>query len=310
MSERPSATLSALRERQAMLTSTRTFFRERGVLEVTTPVLSRYASADPHVPSMKIHGQAHFLRTSPESALKRLLCAGAGDVFEIGPAFRAHELGALHQPEFTLLEWYRLGFNHHSLMDEVASLMAALGSTRTFTRLSYEDLFAEVCGESFIEMHPEQLAALAAPFVDSVCPTQSSADLHNLIYLHRLEPALKSRGAVFLHDYPPALRCYARLNAARSTAERFELIIDGLEIANGYHEIVSVDEQRACFDSENERRAENGLDPVIPDGDWLAALSTGLPPCAGVAVGVERLQMALSEYRDINQTISFSYENT
>lgn len=264
--------------------------------EVTTPVLVPAAAPEPTIESLAVPGADAWLRTSPEAALKGLLAAGSGDVFEIGPAFRAGESGRVHRVEFTLVEWYRTGFDHHRLMDDVAALLRALGYTAPITRLSYAALWRRCLpGDPHTATNAE-LAALAG----TAAGQDDRAALYDRIYVEALEPELARSGAVLLHDYPEALRAYARLGGgAPPVAERFELVIEGLEIANGYHEIIDPAEQRACFEAENRLRAVRGQAAVPADERWLAALGQGLPPCAGVALGLERLQLALTGATDL-----------
>ena len=302
------ATAQRLHERQQLLTAVRGFFATRGVLEVTTPSLSLYASADPNVPSIGLAGNDGFLRTSPESALKQLVAEGVGDVYEIGPAFRLAELGHLHQPEFTLLEWYRQGFDHHRLMDELQALLEVVGGPDSIQRLSYSDLFERVCGIAMNTASDADLVRLIDSDTVDEADSDDNALLHQLIYMQRLEPTLAAAGAVFLYDYPRALRCYARIDPDSGLAQRFELIVNGIEVANGYHEIIDEQEQRQCFERENGYRRRRGLLPVAMDEAWLAALRRGLPPCAGVAVGMERLQLVLGRHQCIDEVVSFAFQ--
>ncbi|MGR8919113.1 MAG: EF-P lysine aminoacylase EpmA [Gammaproteobacteria bacterium] len=306
---RPLATADALRRRAALLAAVRAHFAASAATEVTTPVLQAHATTEPTLANLRLAGDpARFLRTSPESALKRLVAAGAGDVYEIGPAFRAHEQGRRHSVEFTLLEWYRVGATHHALMDEVETLVRRAGYAGGFERVSYGELFEEAFGEQPHELATARLAALAArtSAVVDAAVARDRALLFDLLYVHEIEPRLAARPAVFVHAWPQELRAYARLEAGPPpTAARFELVMGGLEVANGYHEITLAAEQAACFAAENALRRERGLPAVDADADWLAALAAGLPPCAGVALGIERLHMALEGAGDIDRVLAF-----
>jgi lysyl-tRNA synthetase class 2 len=309
---RPSAALSDLRARAAALARIREFFAAAGVLEVTTPVVVARASAEPALASIPVgrDGDA-WLRTSPEAAMKRLLASGSGDIYQIGPAFRADERGRLHLPEFTLLEWYRVGFDHVRLMDEVEALLRALGWTRAVQRLSCRELCVRALGLDPHTVTTAELAACVRALPVALAPGDDAdrALLFDALHGAVLEPALRTAGAVLLHGYPQELRAYARLSpAAPPVAERFELIVDGIEIANGYHEIVDPDEQAACFAQENAVRARRGLPPIAPDAAWLDALRHGLPACAGVALGIERLLLALGRVESVAAATAFAHE--
>ncbi len=311
---RPHASRAALERRAALTGTLRTFLRDRGVLEVQTPVLGGVASVEPTLVSLAVSGAggARYLRTSPESALKRLLAAGSGDVFEIGPVFRGAESGSRHLTEFTLLEWYRTGWDHHRLMDEVEALLAACGLARPLRRMSYAELFAAVCGGDPHALDTAQLAerVAALSWRPDARDREDRALLFDAINAHLLEPALRELGAVLLYDFPREQRAYARLAGSPLRASRFELFVDGIEIANGYHEIVDADEQAACFAAENALRARRGLPVVTPDAAWLAALVNGLPPCAGIALGIERLLLAMAGGDDIGAFAAFPVRAT
>ena len=287
-----------------LLERIRRYFAAAGVIEVRTPLIGAHATTEPTIRNLEIARDdgPRFLRTSPESALKRLLAQGAGDVYELGAVFRAEEAGKLHREEFTLLEWYRVGYDHQRLMDDVVALLAACNVTRAPLRLSYAELFAEVYGPDPHSLATADLAGLvsAAGLAPGATAADDRAFLFDALYALGLEQRLGARGAVLLYAFPAELRAYARLApTAPYAAERFELIIDGIEIANGYHEVVDVDEQAACFDRDNALRRRRGLPPVAPDRDWLAALAAGMPPCAGVALGIDRLLMVQEEVADI-----------
>ncbi len=259
---RPSCSLTALRARGALLSSVRGFFADRGVLEVQTAVLAAHTVTDVNVHSLAA-GAAGFLQTSPEYQLKRLLAAGSGDIYEITPAFRAGEAGRLHNPEFTLIEWYRLGFDDETLMAEVSALVdLALGPER-YRMHSYADLVGD----------------LGRP-----------ADELDLALAEAIEGLGKGRH--FITRYPAEQAALARLCPDdASVAARFELVVDGVELANGYHELTDGVEQRRRFAADVEARRAVGLPEPEVDERLLAALDAGLPDCAGVALGFDRLLM-------------------
>ena len=312
--------LRGLLERRALLGDTiREFFRARGVLEVTTPVLSQAGNTDPNIESFSTHYHGpqaggppqRWLRTSPEFSHKRLLAAGSGDIYEIAPVFRDGECGARHNPEFTLLEWYRVGFDHHALMDEVEALIGAvaeafgrpLGPAR---RLSFQQAFLEFAGVDPLEVDEDALwQALAGCGIDR--DGLGRDDALDLIRSHIVEPALAREPAVFIHAFPASQAALARIDPDDPrVARRFELYLGGSEIANGYHELGDAREQRARFERDlATRRARGAPEPAI-DEHLLAALPT-MPDCAGVAVGLERLLgWALREPR-IDRLLAFPF---
>ena len=307
--QRPSATVEMLRYRARLIAQMRDYFDASGACEVTTPVLSRFATSEPALDNLAlecapVHG-CRYLRTSPESVMKRLLAAGSGDIYQIGPVFRGGEAGKFHLPEFTMLEWYRRDFDHRQLMNDVEALLDSLGLNRPITRVSYAELWARHIGGDPHAITTTRLAEIAArtPVPLSPADREDRSLLFDCVYAHSLEPALAVDGAVFLFDYPLELRAYARVSAREPyVAERFELVIDGTEIANAYHEITDVEEQRRCFEQDNALRMRRGRPKMNVDEDWLAALADGLPACAGVALGIERLIMALTGVGDILDT--------
>ncbi len=293
---RPTCSIETLVARSQTLTSIRAFFAQRGVLEVDTPVLSRNTVTDPAIESLSLvdAGERRYLQTSPEYQMKRLLAAGAPSMVRIGPVFRAEESGRLHNPEFTMIEWYRLGFGLAQLMAEVAALVdLVLGAERNRT-VTYHQLLHEGAGvDAFESDASELLAALAGFGVD--LSTGAAADrraLLDLLVTHALDAL--GAGRVFITDYPADQAALARLvrdSGGRSVAARFELIIDGVEVANGYDELADagVMERRMTGDIELRRAARQ--DEPAHDRRLLAAMRHGLPRCSGVALGFDRLMM-------------------
>ena len=316
----PTATLDNLRLRAAVLRRIRHFFHERGVLEVDTPLLSRHASTEPHLSSLSTRytGPGHarglelYLQTSPELAMKRLLAAGSGPIFQIGKAFRDGEAGGRHNPEFTLLEWYRPGCDHHALMNEVAVLVATLlPSQSACRRMTYAEVFRV---HAACDPHEASLAELRHSLRENSTGGHQYADtddrdmLLDLIMTHVIEPRL-GPGPVFIYDYPPSQAALARVRAGDPPlAERFELYIGGFEVANGYHEVTDPGEQAACFRRDREKRRQLQLPDVLPDERLLAAMEEGLPPCAGVALGIDRLLMVMAGADHIDEVLAFPVE--
>ncbi len=299
----------------------RAFFAERGVLEVETPALGRATATDPHLQSLRVPtpGGDRYLQTSPEFFMKRLLAAGSGPIYQIGKAFRAGESGALHNPEFTMLEWYRPGMGLSALMAEVASLVGqALDVGSDFPRRSYRDCFDEVVGlDPLVATRRELTAALAERGLDAVAslPDLSDADARDLaldlLFSHAVQPRLGRDGPVFVHAFPASQAALARVRPdadGRPVAERFELYHRGIELANGYRELTDADEQRRRFAADAATRGRLGL-PVVPADERLcAALDAGLPECAGVALGIDRLLLCQTGARRLDEVVAFTDE--
>lgn len=315
---RPSATLAALQLRAALLAETRTYFAQRGVLEVETPVLGRATVTAVHLSSLdtRIAGLGDFyLQTSPEYAMKRLLAAGSGDIYQIARAFRDGERGSLHNPEFTLIEWYRLGFDSHALMDDVAQLLTrllaphrALGPDE---RLPYREAVRSVSGiDPFTASDRDllncvQQAGVALPEP----PPQERDDRLDLLMSTVVGPKLGSGRLTFVYEYPASQAALARLKPGDpAVAERFETYLDGIELANGFRELADSQEQRLRFEKDLEMRRSRGLELPPADERLLAALAAGMPECAGVAVGFDRVVMRAMGARRIDEVIAFTAE--
>lgn len=320
---RPSADLETLRARAGLLARIRDFFRQAGVLEVETPACSRYGVTDPAIESFTTRytgpgaarGETRYLQTSPEFPMKRLLAAGSGSIYQLCRVFRNGELGSRHNPEFTLLEWYRPGYDHHGLMHEVAALIQTLADRPVpVESLSYRAVFERHLG---IEPHcasVEQLQACAIEHRIAGAKELALADRDgwlDLLLSHLIEPHLGDGGMTFLYDYPATQAALARVREGDPpVAERFELYLSGTEIANGFHELLDAEEQRRRFLDDNRRREARGQPSVAPDEYLLAALEAGLPACAGVALGIDRLLMVLRGGRHIGETMAFDADRT
>jgi lysyl-tRNA synthetase class 2 len=311
---RPTAPLDNLRRRAEVVAQVRAFFSERDVLEVETPCLSRATVTDVHLASLcldehvgTVDLRGAFLQTSPEFHMKRLLAAGTGPIFQLARAFRDGESGRLHNPEFTMLEWYRPGWDHHRLMDEVGDLLTAVLGSGAAERVSYRDAFRRHTGLDPFTAADGDLERCAA---DHGLPPPrgelSRDDRLHLVMSAAVEPQLGRGGPTLVYDYPASQAALARIRPGDpSVAERFEAYVDGLELANGYHELVDADEQRRRFDADLRARERAGLPPVRRDDRLLAALAHGLPPCAGVALGLDRLVMLACGAESIDQVIAF-----
>jgi len=303
--------------RARLLAQIRAFFHQQGVMEVETPVCSRSATTDPTIQSLVTRytgpgapsGVPLYLHTSPEFPMKRLLAAGSGPIYQLCKVFRDGESGRLHNPEFTLLEWYRPDFDHHRLMDEVEQLVQrVLPEAQPVRRISYRELFEQLLGLNPHDATAGQLRNLAlqqgVPGIEQLELPHRDAWL-DLLMTHCIEPALGA-GLCFVYDYPASQAALARVRPGDPpVAERFELYIDGIEVANGFHELADAAEQRRRFEQALQARSEAGQ-PLVPmDELLLAALARGLPDCAGVALGIDRLFMRAIGATHIDQVIAF-----
>ena len=297
----------------------RAFFAARGVLEVETPMLSAAANTEPNIESFATRFSGHadagprerWLRTSPEFPLKRLLAAGIGDCYELGRVFRDGEAGRRHNPEFTLLEWYRVGFDHRRLAAETVALvqeaLALAGRRAVVIERSYAALFLESLG---LDPHRADIADLRAPLADiAIDPAGLTRDdWLDLLLTHRIQPTFAADRITVIHDYPASQCALARIRAGHpSLAERFEVYLGTEELANGYHELSDAAEQRARFEHDNARRRARGQRELPPDERLLAVLD-GLPDCAGVALGIERLLMAMLGSETIADVLAFAFD--
>lgn len=313
---RPTTSIRLLALRAQLLTQIRQFFAERGVLEVETPLLAHATVTDPHLHSFQTHyvldnlqqQQTLYLQTSPEFAMKRLLAAGSGPIYQISKAFRNHgESGRYHNPEFTLLEWYRPGFNHQHLMDEVESLLKTLLACDSAQRFSYAEIFQRYLN---LDPHRATLDDLKQVITYRQLSTENLglsrlSDYLNFLMAHLIEPQLPKQ-LIFIYDFPVSLAALAKISSGNpAVAERFEVYIDGIELANGFHELSDAREQRERFVNDLNERASRAY-PTIPIDEYLlAALTHGLPNCAGVALGLDRLLMLIAKANKLSEVISF-----
>jgi lysyl-tRNA synthetase class 2 len=319
---RPELSLRArLRLRALAYARIRDFFATRGVLEVQTPTLGAGAVTDPALASLAVDVSVlagrRYLRTSPEFAHKRLLAAGSGDIYELGRVYRDGELGRWHQPEFELLEWYREGCNDFALMDEVFELLCAVLAPAfpVLGRqlLPYADAFAACLG---VDVHAldrrgstELRRSLSARGIEVPAGTSGDA-LLDLALATAIVPGWPAGTVVFLHGYPVTQAALARIRpGSPPVAARFEVFLNGIELGNGFHELADAAEQRARFTRDLACRRERGLPELPVDADFLAALDDGLPDCAGVALGVDRLIALVAGADSIAPVITHPHNN-
>ncbi|PPD43010.1 MAG: EF-P lysine aminoacylase GenX [Methylobacter sp.] len=317
----PSCNLEFLRLRAQLVHGIRCFFLERGVLEVETPLLGHGIGTDPQLAfftteycSLPLQ-QRLFLQTSPEFAMKRLLAAGSGSIYQICKAFRNGESGRFHNPEFTLLEWYRVGFTLPELMDEVDELFATLVAghqLQAAQRISYQAVFHQYTGLNPLQFCHQDYCAYAManglPEAVALCGENHLLWL-DVIFSHKIQPQLGANGLCMVYGYPACQPSLARASANNPhTVDRVELFMNGIELGNGYYELADAAEQERRFNKEIQIRQEQNLAPVIKDRRLLAALVSGLPDCAGIAIGLDRLLMVLGPAAAINETLSFAID--
>ena len=306
MSWRPSAKLETLKARAELLSSVRAFFSARGVMEVDTPMLSQHATVDRHIDSFAASPGNWWLHTSPEFAMKRLLAAGSGPIYQICHVFRVDEAGRHHNPEFTMLEWYRPGWDHRRLMDEIEALFAALvPQSKRIERLTYREAFLRHARfDPFVESrdaarHAFDAACITLP--DSLSEWDAWLDVAMSVLV---APALQE--PTFIDDFPASQAALARVrNDDPPVAERFELFWKGIELANGFHELTDAAEQRKRFEADRAWRREQGKSVPPYDAHLIEALEAGLPESAGVALGIDRLLMLKLGLPNVAATMPF-----
>lgn len=319
MKWQPSATIDVLRQRAMMLARVRKFFTKRDILEVETPLMARATVTDPHIMSIPVlyralgshHDERLYLQTSPEYAMKRLLAAGSGPIFQLSKAFRQGEVGRLHNPEFTMLEWYRPGFDHHDLMNEIEDFFKEVFDVSQTSRMTVAHVF-----EKFFALNPhdasvDDLIACANKhklYVEGDLPRDKNMWL-DLLFTHGIEPYLGQDYPVFIYDYPASQAALAKIReGSPPVASRFEIYYKGIELANGFHELQDAKEQRVRFEKDLHYRTQHEIEPVAMDELFLSALQHGLPDCAGVAVGIDRLIMLVLGREKIADVLSFAFE--
>lgn len=333
----PTASLQALVQRAHLLAAVRRFFDERGYFEVETPLLSHDVCVDAWLDPFIVRdlgtsggGDAMYLQTSPEFAMKRLLVAGAEAIYQITRSFRRGEAGQLHNPEFTIVEWYRVGSTIEQQMDLVEELVRSVAKpsshgvdprgkdspTRkgfeTFKRLAYDDAFERFAGRRVLTATCAELERLAQQHNVPIPPQFSEDDRDawlNLLLASIVEPRLKELGAVFVYDYPASQSALARVRPDDPpVAERFELYLDGIELCNGYQELTDADELATRMQRQADLRRANGLSELPTDSRLITAMRRGLPDCAGVALGFDRLALWVLAGESLTDVVAFPFE--
>jgi lysyl-tRNA synthetase class 2 len=316
LSWQPTTTLAAMKLRAKLYADIRQFFAARGVMEVDTPSLSQHTVTDLYIQSFKtayIDGekqQYYYLQTSPEYAMKRLLAAGSGPIYQICKAFRNGERGNKHNPEFTMIEWYRPGFNDHALMQDVDDFLQHTLQTAKSQRMTYQQLFIKYLN---IEPYTCPITELQNIAKKSGLHTDASSMDHDallqFLFGEIIEPQIGFDAPMMVYDFPLAQAALAKIRPGNPpVAERFEVYIQGIELANGFHELTRADEQYQRFQRDQQRRQQAGYPAVEIDERFIAALQSGLPACAGVALGIDRLLMIKAKTLQIKDIINFPWE--
>ena len=308
MSWQPTATIEVLRKRAEIIASIREFFTKRQVLEVETPLLCSGSVPTPYIESFQVNNQ--YLQTSPEFPMKRLLAAGSGSIYQICKAFRLEEAGRLHNPEFTMVEWYRIGFDHHDLMQEAAELLQRILHCESCDFVTYQALF-----ENTLEINPHtaSVAELKACAIQRglMIDLIDKDDWLNVLLTHFIEPTLALEQPCFIYDFPASQSALAKIHCREDgifVAERFEIYYKGIELANGFHELADSREQRERFEVELMARKVNKQHLTALDHRFIESLNH-LPKCAGVALGIDRLIMLALGKKSIKDVISFDFES-
>ena len=311
----PSMSLKMAHKRAQMLTQIRQFFAERQVLEVQTPLMSKAGNTDVFVPSISTNvtvqdkPQTHYLHTSPEFAMKRMLASWKVAIYQICPVFRDNEVGSRHNSEFTMLEWYRPGFDLEALAAELSDLLTTVyGQSQNLTYYSYSKAFIDYVGIHPLTASLETIKAAAEKnALGGLDLGEDRQGWLDVLFSHLVEPNLGYQSPTLITDYPPATAALAKVETdeqGNEVAKRFELYINGIEIANAYDELADGAALQARFEADNEERARRGL-PIMPIDERLVAACDHLPACSGIALGIDRLLMVVTGAKSIDEVIGF-----
>lgn len=313
----PDASLALLRARAKLLADTRAFFARHQVLEVETPILAQASVTEVNIQSLSLtqvlgvrDQRRYYLQTSPEYAMKRLLAAGSGAIYQVAKVFRQGEAGSRHNPEFSLLEWYQPGFDLAQLMEQVAQYCQWILGPLELEFLSYRQAFKQALDLDLAAIGDDALAAFGRQQFD-VPGELGRQQWLDLLMSQLVEPELDPGKLTFIYEYPAEQAALAKVAADAQgilVAQRFEVFYRGLELANGYDELLDADEQRARFEADQAQRQEQGLDLVPLDEHLLAALEAGMPDCCGVALGLDRLLMLAQKQNQIQQVLAFAID--
>jgi len=338
----PTASIETLKLRSALIKNIRQFFYERNILEVETPCLSHHTVTDPYLEALQCEHtepgantcRTLFLQTSPEYAMKRLLAAGSGDIFQLCKSFRNDEVGHQHNPEFTMLEWYRLNFSMQNLIDELVQLLMTILPINSVEQETYAELFIKYCDfdplsislTSLIEVCEDKglgdyIQGVKQHLVngDKASKINDKGNENNSVLLkdsalqvlfhQEIEPHIGKVVPMVVSHFPSSQASLATMNEDGVSANRFEVYYLGMELANGFNELQDAAKQEARFNDDNKKREQLGLTSKTLDTHFIAALNAGLPACSGVALGIDRLIMLALNKTHIKDVVSFSYDN-
>ncbi len=303
----PSASINNLKKRAHVLQSVREFFAQRQVLEVDTPLFYASTVTDPVQVAFQLGDR--FLQTSPEYAMKRLLAAGSPDIYQICKAFRGDEMGRIHIPEFTMLEWYRIGFDLQDLMDETADLLQVILKCERPDLISYRQLFLNILQVDPLTASLPELKEIASAHQIQLSAGFDTADKNlwlDILMSYVIEPQVGQAKPIFIYDYPSSQAALAKINPDGLTSGRFEVYYQGMELANGYHELLDADELERRFNADNVLRKTRQLPERPIDHRLIAAQRHGIPECAGVALGLDRLMMLALQAKHIKEVVAFA----
>ena len=307
---KPTAPIANLITRSRILATIRRFFSERLVLEVETPLLSQHSATDPHLDSFQVHD--HYLHTSPEFPMKRLVAAGSGSIYQICKVFRQEEQGKRHNPEFTMLEWYRPGFSDQRLWQEAITLMSQVIGPHETEVVSYREAFLRFLQVDPLTCELDSLKQLCWQHVGADAQEFSRDDCLSLLTATVVEANFDADKFTVLTRFPASQAALAKKVAdtdGQLVSHRFEIFFAGMELANGYWELTDATEQKNRFQADNAQRGQLGK-PVVPiDHFLLEALQQGMEDCAGIAMGIDRLVMIACNTREIKDVLSFSWHN-
>ncbi len=323
---KPNATIESLKKRADIYRSIRAFFLKKDVLEVETPCLSRATVTDPFLEGFHTHSkyaakpfESLYLQTSPEYAMKRLLAAGSGDIYQICKCFREDEIGRLHNPEFTMLEWYRIGFTMQDLVDELFEFVKDILDLKRTEQMTYQAAFLKFCNIDPIQASKDELIQFAnnhglSDYVQTL-QTQYHGDDENYLkdailqvtFAQEIEPRIAQLYPVIITHFPSSQASLAKVCPVTHCALRFEMYFKGLELANGFEELQDVHIQKQRFQGDNKERKSLNLSEKPIDQNLLGALEHGLPQCSGVALGLDRLIMLALNKTSINEVLSFDF---
>ena len=314
----PSASIKNLLTRAKLIEEIRRFFTDRGLLEVETPVLSEFGVTDVHLATFSTEFISPFgdlsktlwLSTSPEYHMKRLLAAGSGPIFQIGKVFRNEEAGNRHNPEFTMLEWYRPHFDMYRLINEVDDLLQQILECSPAESMSYQFAFQQYVGLDPLSADLSELVEKAKKYQLMGAENESRDTLLQFLFSAVVEPQIGQEAPVVVYHFPASQAALAQISSEDlRVAERFEFYYKGLELANGFHELSDAREQLRRFQQDNLQREKMGLPVRAIDTRLLSALQAGIPNCSGVALGVDRLLMIAMGAEHIKEVISFAIDN-